>query len=193
MEHLQALDRAAFDGPFHLGVVGRPELRRELRAFVTAARKPACCYEAASGWEQHTLRHVARYARRRKPLGLVLYMHSKGAHRGGRLQAAWRRSMTCALLHNLDALTGPLNAGFFDAAGCHWLTPRTANVSGAHFAGNFWLACTRFLRTLPPPADGARHDAEGWLGSGEREPRVLDLLPGWPGTQGWFHQIGWPK
>jgi hypothetical protein len=193
-EHLDALARAGYEGPFLVGAVGTVERRREALDWIASRRPIDRTVEADSGFEQVTLRKVRDLARKH-PKGLSLYAHTKGAHRPGRLQDAWRRSMTCALLATLDVHVQTLRLSFFDAIGCHWLTPESSGgeVPWPHFAGNFWLARNEFLAGLPPVRSRARHDAEGWLGSGSAPPRVLDLNPGWPGTVPWLERLGWPR
>jgi hypothetical protein len=46
------------------------------------------------------------------------------------------------------------------------------------FAGNFWWARASYLRTLEPPLEESRWQAETWVSLGE--PKVYDVLPGWP-------------
>ena len=202
-EHLSALAKVGFNGPLHLGVVGTPDRREVAISHITRHRKVASIVEADEGFEQVTLRRVRDHARRHRD-DVTLYCHTKGAANPSRLQDAWRRSMTCALLAGVhgpatDALGSHLAslAIAYDVIGCHWLTAdRYGHVQVATrypmMGGNFWLARNDYLASLPP-LGRARHDAEAWLGEGRRPPRVLDLNPGWPGTVPWVTKIGWPK
>jgi hypothetical protein len=193
-EHLSALARVGYDSPFHVGLVGSEPQRADALDFITARRRVDRTYTADTGWEQVTLRKIREHARKH-PDGLTLYAHTKGASRPSRLQDAWRRSMTCALLGALDVHAQTLSM-IYQAVGCHWLTPGAhagGVVDSPGFGGNFWLARNDFLATLPPVRSQTRHDAEAWIGSGDQPPVVLDLNPGWPGTVPWFTRIGWPR
>jgi hypothetical protein len=198
-EHLAALSRVGFDNPLYAGLVGSRAQRAVARdALAQAGRSVVIVAEADDGWEQVTLCLAHRWAREND--GAVLYAHTKGAYSPGAFQDAWRRSMTSALLSDLEGNLKLLEAGY-EAIGSHWLTPEEFPPERRHtdgrwtttpyFGGNFWLATAAFLRTLPEPALESRHDAEVWLGRGSRRPRVHDLVPGWP-LERTFRQHGWP-
>ena len=188
-EHLQALARGGFDGRFKVGVIGPHDSRVEALNVIEAQRPIDRVVQAEDGWEQHTLRLV-RVDAKRHPDDLTLYCHTKGASHGTGQMSHWRRSMTTALLWDWRKNAETLSM-IYEAVGCHWLDPLPSG--GAGFAGNFWLATNRFLATLPPVSTGNRHQAESWIGSGDRPPVLLDLNPGYPGTVGWINQIGWPR
>ena len=195
-EHLSALAKSGFDGPMTVGLVGSAEQRAEAIEFFHRRRVPDRWIQAEGGWEQVTLRDLRTYAKRHRD-ELSFYAHTKGAANPSRLNAAWRRSMTTALLADgaLQTHIASLLIAF-DLIGCHWLTadryvlkvPTAMPMMG----GNFWLARNDFLASLPPLGNRARHEAESWIGEGSRTPRVLDLNPGWPGTVPWVERIGWP-
>jgi hypothetical protein len=193
-EHLQALARAGFDGKFKVGIVGPHDTRVEALDLIAAQRSPDRVVEADEGWEQHTLRLVRAEAKRALD-GLTLYTHTKGASHGTGQMSHWRRSMTVALLKGVrddgDWRSHVRSLALFEAVGCHWLDELPSGGRG--FAGNFWLARNSFLATLPPVASRARHDAESWIGSGDRPPALIDLNPGYPGTVSWVEAIGWPR
>lgn len=214
-EHYSALAKIGFDAPMTVGVIGRPEERAEAVERIYRLRRPKRVIQADKGWEQLTLRAAWANARKR-PEGLTLYCHTKGAGRPERLQDAWRRSMTCALLagvhaggldpvsssHDMTGLEAHCQTlampGLFDLVCCHWLTAENypdvvADTPFPMVGGNFFLARNDFLATLPPVPNRARHDAEAWIGLGPRHPRVLDLNPGWPGTVPWVVKQGWPQ
>jgi len=188
-EHLQALARAGFDGRFKVGIVGPHDTRVEALDLISAQRQPDKVVQAEEGWEQLTLR-AARADARRHPSGLTLYCHTKGATHGTGQMSHWRRSMTTALLATLPANVATL-AMVYEAVGCHWLDQLPSGGRG--FAGNFWLARNDFLASLPPVPSRSRHDAESWIGSGDRSPVLLDLNPGYPGEVSWVQAIGWPR
>lgn len=188
-EHLWGLARAGFQGEFRVGLVGTPDQRAEALQLIVAQRPPVQVVEADAGWEQVTLKPLRALARRRRD-DLTLYCHTKGASNPNQTQDAWRRSMTAALLPDLGVHAQTLSM-IYEAVGCHWLDPLPSGGRG--FGGNFWLATNRFLATLPPVGMANRHQAESWIGSGERPPTLLDVNPGYPGEVPWVHRIGWPK
>src|ERR1700752_3936107 len=100
-EHLSALARIGYNGPFHLGLIGSHRQRAEALKFIAKRRPPDSVAEGKRGWEQLTLRKAHEHALEH-PDGVTLYAHTKGAANPGRLQEAWRRSMSCALLSGLD-------------------------------------------------------------------------------------------
>jgi hypothetical protein len=156
-EHMGALVEATFDHPVYFSVVG-------------------------DGWEQVTLRKVREYAQEHD--GAICYAHTKGGHDTSDFRAAWRRSMTRHVIGGWRENLAALEA--YDAVGCHWLTadefPQVPHVvTTPFFGGNFWIARCDYLRTLPECSTESRFDAERWIGLGN--PRVLDLLPGWPGEE----------
>lgn len=199
IEHCDALNRARYDGPLVVGVVG-PRAQRDLAVaeITRRCRMPDRVVTAEGGFEQVTLAVVHQHAQQH-PEGAVLYMHTKGASSPSRLNAAWRRSMTCALLANgaLDGHLRELEDGT-DIVGCHWL-------DRAHFphvrvptrmpmiGGNFWLARCDHLAGLKPVSTSDRWQAESWIGECKNTPTVKDLCPGWPGTVPWVTAIGWPR
>lgn len=136
--------------------------------------------------EASTINWLREYAQRAD--GAVLYCHTKGAYDQSSMRARWRQSMIRRVIwpwtHNLNILS----SGDVDAVGCHWLTPQvypgmvSDEISG-FFGGNFWMARCDYLRTLPECGTDDRFDAERWIGRGN--PRVIDLLPGWPGDLRW--------
>lgn len=106
--------------------------------------------------------------------GYVIYFHGKGSLHNGATKPtweAWRRCMSNVVIWNWRACCKDLDQGF-DAAGPHWLTTQQYPFIGAtpYFAGNFWTANTRYLRTLPDVDIHAnRYVAELWIGYGKRK------------------------
>jgi hypothetical protein len=140
--------------------------------------------EADTGWEQVTLAAVRRYAQTHD--GAVVYAHTKGASNAGDLgsNSKWRRAMNLRVVDNWRSNLKAMDD--HDALGCHWLTPgeHPGTIRTPFFAGNFWMARCDYLRTLPVCATEDRMDAELWVGL--NGPRVLDVLPGWPGEGRWM-------
>jgi hypothetical protein len=182
-EHMSALDASGFDGPFHVGIVGTEEQRTEALYQLMTLRPIDSIHAADTGWEQVTLRPLRRYALKHDDA--ILYAHTKGAHDPSTINIAWRRSMSWHLVRGWQAAAEALDHGY-DAVGCHWLThEQFGHPDGVPlpcFGGNYWMATAAYLRRLPCCPVTSRHDAEGWVGGAD--PRVLDLMPGWPGNFG---------
>lgn len=176
-EHMAALADCKFDGPMYLGLVGNVENRAEVEREMRAIRAVVVKADEDAGWEQVTLREVLRYAQEND--GAVLYAHTKGAANPSDFQHVWRQWMTRLVVKDHRPVLADMQDGGFDAAGCHWLTPEMDNAPFRMFGGNFWIATCEYLRTLPTPGDTDRHEAEAWIGL--NDPRVINLLPGWPG------------
>ncbi len=128
-----------------------------------------------------------------RPDWLVLYFHSKGATRD--ISEAnitnWRNCLMNNLVSNWRNCVDLLENGH-DSVGCHWLTGQVDGTQNL-WGGNFWWATSEFLATLPPiekhpriplmggiDSEQSRYEAEVWLGSGPKLPRVRDFHPGWP-------------
>lgn len=173
-EHVAAILASGLHAEMTIGVVGSPDNRKAARqAFGVLPVERIV--EADSGWEQLTL--DALHADDRD--GPVLYAHSKGSSDPSPINIAWRRSMTRRVVSGWRDCLARLDEA--DAVGCHWLTKRewpTMDITTPFFGGNFWWARSDYLRTLPAPSHVSRWKAEEWLGV--NEPRVFDLLPGWP-------------
>ncbi len=188
-EHVRALGRADFRGDMTVGLVGPAEDRARARDLILIRLHeqplpgPVAWAEADEGFEQVTLRQVHRDVQETPGEYAVLYTHTKGALYNTPWNRAWRRSMTQHVVSGWRDCVQLLDDS--DAVGCHWLTrdshhdPQAGHfVTTPFFGGNFWMARASYLRTLPPPQDEHRHQAEEWIGLGN--PRVHDLLPGWP-------------
>lgn len=182
-EHMGALEDAKFDGYFGVGIVGSPESWDHVRYQLNHLRRPdeESCVER--GWEQHTVSMLRAYAQEND--GAVMYAHTKGAANARVFQDQWRQSMTQHVIKGWRNCRDALASGHFDAVGCHWLTAEEfphvkVETDYPMFGGNFWMATCEYIRTLPPVPMERRHEAESWIGLGN--PRVLDLLPGWPGA-----------
>jgi hypothetical protein len=179
--HVDALLAADFTEPVYLGLVGAKLWRDAARdAFDPLDVRVAA--EADEGFEQVTLAKVREYALDH-PGDAVLYAHTKGSADATEFRKEWRRSMTKLVVRDWRINLAHLDR--FDAVGCHWLTregfpgfEQEFPDGIPFFGGNFWMARCDYLRRLPEPPSRTRFDAERWIGMGD--PRVLDLLPGWP-------------
>jgi hypothetical protein len=182
-EHMAALEDGGYDGPFHVGVVGGAEQRADALEELHWLRPPDSVTEAEDGWEQVTLGPLRAHAKQQRD-GAILYAHTKGAANPNTINVAWRRAMSFHVVRGWQQCADALAGGEYDAVGCHWLTPEEypGVITTPFFGGTFWMASTAYLRKLPACAENSRHDAEMWIGL--RNPRVLDLSPGWPGNYG---------
>lgn len=181
-EHLEALTGSEYPGTVQLGLVGLPaQRRRVLNAFDQVDARIVA--ENAGGWEQLTLHAISDYAAQND--GAVLYAHTKGAATLVPCQEPWRQAMTQVLVYFWRDVLRELEEDGFDAAGPHWITQAAypeRRVPKPCFAGNFWMATCEYLRSLPKCSETSRWEAEVWIGM--NNPKVVDLFPGWPNTQG---------
>lgn len=183
-EHLTALTESGFDGRIAIGIVGRMHnCVLPLREIERRIKTPDF-FVSDHGWEQRTLQHVHEFAQQHD--GAVMYAHTKGAHDNTPFRAAWRRSMTLQVVKHWRENAELLEHHDLDVIGCHWLTEAefpgiVTDTPFPMFGGNFWIARCEYVRRLPPVSDDNRYAAEAWIGLGD--PKVLDLVPGWPGSQ----------
>lgn len=179
-QHFQVLRRSYFDGSVHVGLVGSPQNRDDVQKFVAKfwGHGFDVCASADTGYEQVTLNALREYVHGDDAETFVLYAHTKGAYDDTPFNEDWRYAMTEQLIRYAHTLT--LYLYDHDAIGLHWLTPEEFPelVTTPFFGGNFWLATTDYLRTLPPVGTETRYDAEAWIGL--NNPKVHDLDPGWP-------------
>jgi len=158
---LDELDRV------HLGVVGSPQNRREVKR----ALRHHVAVEADEGWEQVTLNRLHRFCRRDD--GAVLYAHTKGSWSRSELAKAWRVSMTHDVVARWRECVDALED--VQAAGPFWLkSAEPEHVDHqSFFAGNFWWARSDYIRTLQPVGVVSRYQAEGWVGLGMPSVKVM--------------------
>jgi hypothetical protein len=200
-EHAEALAQAGWGAPVTVGLAG-PQRDRDLARERITARfagagipVPDRWAEADDGWEQVTLRQIHADVHKTASEYAVLYAHTKGAGSDTPLNAYWRRSMTWHVVSQWRKCVKLLEDGDYDTAGCHWLTPETHHrpprffVHTPMYGGNFWWAKASYLRQLPPPGTGYRHQSEEWVGLGS--PKAADLLPGWPSVRLCAPEVYW--
>ena len=115
----------------------------------------------------------------------VLYFHTKGLSHPENPNTRWRLNMEKYVLHGWRNCILDLGKGY-DACGCYWLTPEEHPTLIQHhpfFGGTFFWAKADYLATLPPlppPQFVHRYEAESWIGSGPKRPRVMNYIEGWP-------------
>jgi hypothetical protein len=169
----------ALDGrPSYFVVVGAPDERKLVQETGIVPVE-----FAEMGGEAVTINALHEYAQTHK--GAIMYAHSKGSSPGALRDAGftmrWRRSMLKHVVKRWHICVQLLE--HCDAVGCHWLTKdhdavKFGETKPPFFGGNFWAARCDYLRDLPPCPLEPRWDAESWIG--QNNPRVVDLLPGWP-------------
>lgn len=118
----------------------------------------------------------------------VFYHHTKGAiHLWEPFYANWRRCMERVCVWNWQRCIDDLQRGA-DSVGAHWLTKERfpGQISTPFWGGNFWWATSDYLATLPEMPRTAVHrtdfyQAETWISTGPRLPRVSTYADHWPG------------
>lgn len=189
VEHDNALTEAGFPVKPRLGITGPEEDRYHVRGWAKDCGWEVVA-EADEGFEQVTLTALRDWAKSRRGSrdAAVLYCHAKGSMTDvNGSNTRWRREMTKRLVGEWEAIAMLLEN--HDAVGCCWknqceFPQAMASIAGAGvFAGNFWWATRRYLRTLPALQTNSRDDAEAWVGL--KRPDVVDMLAGW-----WLYLAG---
>jgi len=179
-EHVAALRAAEFEGDVVISLVGDAAKRRQAFELfdVVDSVNVVTWYEFDEGDEPLTLEVLRADLKTMYDDTPVLYAHTKGAAFPSPLNDAWRRSMTRYVVGEWRTCVRLLED--HDAVGTHWLTKEQfpGLIGIPFFGGNFWWARADYLRRLPPVPLNSRWDAEGWIGM--EDPRVINLLPGWP-------------
>jgi hypothetical protein len=160
-EHLLALDHGLRDHlvTFAVSLVGTVENRDCARRSIKQAGA-SVVVESDDGWEQVAIHWIQQCLLSND--GALLYCHSKGAAFPSAKQQKWRRTMTHDVVIEWKSAFDCLRQ--HDAVGSWWHQPSEENGPVGYFAGNFWWANIKFLRTLPDPLMIHRYGAEGWLG-----------------------------
>lgn len=118
----------------------------------------------------------------------ICYHHAKGASHpiGDKDTTKWRRCMEKHVIHDWRKCVAALAQGF-DAAGAHYLIPPTTPGDQRIFAGNFFWARSRYLKTVPSllerkrihdsgiEALESRYEAEVYVANRRPPPRVFVL------------------
>ena len=139
-----------------------------------------------AGWEQESMRWIPRLIEDFH--GALLYTHTKGSWAATQpsppqredhvtFNQSWRLSMTHDLVTNWAGAVKLLSTEMVDAVGSHRIMPPHGN---GYYGGNFWMARTDYLRTLPRISEENRHQAEGWIAENP-EGRLVEVRSGWPG------------
>lgn len=123
----------------------------------------------------------------------VLYFHAKGISHSPdeKMITNWRNCMLRHLVTNWLLCVNALNAGA-ETAGTHWLEGQVDGTM-ALYGGNWYWVKSEFLDTLPPiennvriPLMGgldsaqSRFEAEVFISTGPRLPKIKDFHRGWP-------------
>ena len=95
----------------------------------------------------------------------ILYFHTKGASDpSNQNKIKWRKLMESYVIEDWKTNIQYLEK-YYDAVGVNWV-----NCGNPHFSGNFWIATTQYIRTLPDFTEYARKmnnrfACEFWIGS----------------------------
>ena len=169
-EHLNALTLSGLleelDDLF-LGIVGTPENRELVRQAFPAV----VVAESDKGWEQVTLQKLHNYSQKHK--SKVFYAHTKGAYQSDDLRRLWRAAMTHDTVTRWRECVDALEE--VQVAGPYWIRSDLSEhvEHKSFFGGNFWWACTSYLRQLPQLSVEHRWQAEGWIGLAEPSVRIM--------------------
>jgi hypothetical protein len=170
-EHFTALEESGLLSELdsvRLGIVGSKENREKVRALLPKYRVAA---EAPSGWEQVTLNVLHRFSKRDS--GAIFYAHTKGAFSQSELARQWRVSMTHDTVTRWRECVAALDT--VDAAGPYWLKSWEPEHKDHKyfFAGNYWWACSDYIRRLDRVREDNRYQAEGWIGLADPSVRIM--------------------
>ncbi len=189
-EHLDALILSGLLEQLHVvhvGFVGEPQDIVRAKTIFIERNVPfmalTCC---STGFEQETMCKIQKLIAMRPDGTCLLYAHDKGAFSRGR--QSWRRAMT---KHNIFQWQESLKLlEGADAVGIHLLThewyPRRYRKDAApSFAGTFWWATVKHLKTLGPLRYDSRFEAEHWIGQREDvethgKMKLINKHGGWP-------------
>lgn len=124
-----------------------------------------CDRDDVENFEFPTLELLRNYAAGAE--GPLLYLHTKGASRGGPTIADWRACMLYWLVERWRECVLKLEKGY-DAVGINVIDSPVR-----HFQGNFWWTTAAHVRKLPPVREVVfeptyddqteRHKAEFWV------------------------------
>jgi hypothetical protein len=124
----------------------------------------------------------------------VLFLHSKGAHRRSESndQTEFIKDWCSMMLYFLvgkyqDAFNAMESA---DAVGVN-----LTQFSSPHFSGNFWMAWSDYIKTLPYPSkffSGDRFKSEFWIGTNPNG-RLYSLHTSVPNCHQWHYYNSYPK
>jgi hypothetical protein len=177
---------------FHVGINGGEESQVYAESLLPIEKANLVYHGRQCMNELRTLVHLQQIMTGRKKWK-ILYFHSKGAthEANDEMSHRWRNCMMKHLVENWKIASGSLEGGA-DSSGCHWQNALVSGISNI-WAGNFWWITSEFLATLPKiemnsrlpimggiDALASRYEAEVWIGSGRKMPKVRDFHRGSP-------------
>lgn len=186
MQTLEACGLADNCHELWVGVNGDDE-DAEIARMLAPEKARVVAHGKGTGTEITTLNLLHAWAPSH-PGWYVLYFHLKGVSHPDNPNTTWRLNMERHVLGNWRTCVLDLDSGH-DAVGSYWLTPEEHPTLIQHhpfFGGTYWWAKSDYLATLPPlpaPEFVNRYEAESWIGSGPRRPRVKCFVDGWPPQQ----------
>ena len=183
MTSLESSGLASYAKEIIVGVNGG-QSDADIARMLAPSKAKVIAHGEGTGTEITTL-NVLRDWVKSHPDWYVMYFHTKGTSHPENPNTTWRLNMEKHCLWNWRMCILDLDKGY-DACGCYWLTPEEHPTLIQHhpfFGGTFWWAKSSYLATLPPlppPEFVYRYEAESWIGSGPRRPRVHNYEEGWP-------------
>jgi hypothetical protein len=185
MQTLEAVGLADYAREMYVGVNGGED-DAEIARMLAPNKAKIIAHGKGTGTEITTLNFIREWVKSRSGW-YVLYFHTKGVSHPENPNTTWRLNMERHVLHNWRTCILDLDKGY-DCCGSYWLTPEEHRswVKSPFFGGTFWWAKADYLATLSPlpaPEFINRYDAEGWIGSGPRRPRIMNYISGWPPQQ----------
>jgi hypothetical protein len=183
MATIEAVGLVDYASAMYVGVNGDEE-DADIARMLAPSKAQVIAHGKGTGTEITTLNVLRSWVK--SHLGwYVLYFHSKGVSHPENPNTTWRLNMEAHVLGNWRRCILELDRGY-DACGSYWLTPEEHPSLIQHhpfFGGTFWWSKSDYLATLPslpPPEFVHRYEAESWIGSGPRRPRVKNFIEGWP-------------
>lgn len=157
----------------NLGLVGTKENRDSVCGYIDKNFQTPynIVAEETHGWEQVTLKVLHEDSKKLSPFR-AFYAHTKGAAFPTPINNAWREDMIYHLVGKWRKASSLLNQ--YDVVGIYWMERLN------FFAGNFFWASSEFLSQLPECGTENRHLAESWVRTGQTQPNIYDLFPGFP-------------
>lgn len=183
MTTLEACGLADFAKEIWVGVNGGEE-DAEIARMLAPSNAKIVAHGVGTGTEITTLNLIREWVKSHDAWN-VLYFHMKGSSHPENPNTRWRINMEKHVLGNWRTCILDLDKGY-DCCGSYWLTPEehpTLIQTKPFFGGTFWWAKSEYLATLPPlpaPEFVNRYEAESWIGSGPKRPRVMNYEEGWP-------------
>ena len=165
-EHFTSLNKyglGKYIDKFYIGLVGKPINRKKALRFVNKfGYNPKVITKVESGYEYETLSKLPELIENFN--GYVLYAHTKGSSFSIKdpHMPYWRAGLN---YYNIEQWKRQIKAleNNYDTAGAYWLNePELKNER--FFAGTYWWANSKYLKTLSKLTNENRYTSERWIG-----------------------------